>query len=197
MIALISELNTLEKFFGICAILGGVFLVIRLVFQFIGGDTDVDADVDVDVDMDTGADVDGGDVDMSFKLLSFQGLTAFFLMFGLVGLALSHQSKVAEHWSILGAVAAGIASVWIIQQVFNAMKKLQSSGTINLQNAVGQEGDVYLNIPAGGTGKVRVSVQDHLKVYDAVSDSKEPIPTGQRIKVMRVIAGNTLVVEKI
>ena len=203
MIAFFSELTSLEKVFAVCAVLGGVFLAIRLLFQFIGGggdgvdgaDVDVDAAVDVDVDVD--GDMGSGEADISFKLLSFQGLTAFFLMFGLVGLALARQSQVAGHWAILGAVAAGLVSVGIIQYVFNSMTRLQSSGTINMQNAVGQEGDVYLTIGRAGRGKVRVSIQHHLKVYDAVADGDEEIATGQRVKVVRVVTGNVLVVEKI
>jgi membrane-bound ClpP family serine protease len=76
------------------------------------------------------------------------------------------------------------------------MKNLQSSGTIDVQNAVGQEGTVYLTIPADGTGKAQVTVQDRLKVYEAVSEYGEEIPSGERIKVVKVVSGNILVVEK-
>ena len=74
---------------------------------------------------------------------------------------------------------------------------MQADGTIQLDNAVGQEGSVYLTIPEGGSGQVRVTVQGALKIFDAVSESGGEIPTGENIKVTKVISGSTLVVRKI
>lgn len=182
-----NDMDGLEKFYTLCAIFGGLLFVIRLALQFLGGDSGFD-DMDVDID--------GGDADLSFKVLSFQGLTSFFMMFGLVGIALRRQSGVSVPWSMAGAMAAGLATVWVIGQIFSFMKGLQSSGTVDIQNAVGQEGTVYLTIPAEGTGKARLTIQDHLKVLDAISEHKVKLETGQRIRVVRVVAGNLLAVEK-
>lgn len=189
--SIFGAMNGLEQFYTLCAIFGGLFFVIRLGLQFLGGDHDFDDPGRADLH------ADGRDADLSFKVLSFQSLTAFFMLFGLVGLALYRQSKVGPLWSIAGALAAGIATVWVIGQVFSFMKGLQSSGTMNVQNAVGQEGTVYLTIGPGGTGKARITIQDHLRVFDAVTDKNEEIVTGERIKVVRVAAGSVLVVEKI
>ena len=197
MIALLNDMNSLEKFFFVCAVLGGVLFVIRLILQFVGGDGDFDGDFDGDVDMDADADFDGGDSDISFKILSFQGLTSFFMMFGLVGLALMRESEWGPARSIVGASAAGVVTVWIMKLIFDKAKGLQSSGTIDMNNAIGQEGEIYLTIPPTGTGKVRVSVQDHLKVFEAMAQSKQEIKTGERIRVVRIISNNVLVVEKI
>ena len=62
-------------------------------------------------------------------------------------------------------------------KAFQAFKRMQSSGTMNLKNAVGEEGEVYLTIKENEPGKVRVAVQEHLKVFDAVSDDGTEIPT--------------------
>ena len=59
---------------------GGVVFVIMTVIQFFGGDMDIEGDVDVDVA--------SGTADVSFKVISVHGLTAFFMIFGLTGLAL-------------------------------------------------------------------------------------------------------------
>ena len=198
-----ANINGLERVFTVCALIGGALFVVRLVLQFVGGDSgdsDVDMDVDGDFDMDGmdgDGDVGGGDADISFRLLSFQGLTAFFMMFGLVGLALSYQSKVGSGFSIAGAVVAGLGTVWVMNCIFKAMSGLQSSGTIKMKNAIGKEGTVYLHIPDTGTGKASVSIQNQLKVYNAMSEGSEEIDTGERIKVVSIVSGNVLVVRKV
>jgi len=197
MSGFLNDMTGLEKFFAACAFIGGILLIFRLLMQFLGGHSDV-GDVDSDGVSDFhAADSHGADSDLSFKLLSFQGLTAFFLMFGLVGLALLRQSQVASTWAILGGTIAGLISVWIMRVLYRSLSKLQASGNIDIQNAVGQEGSVYLNIPPGGAGQVQISVQDHLKIYDAVADDNQEIKTGTSIRVVRIQGGNTLVVEKL
>ena len=87
MVAFLEQFEGLEKLFMVCAVAGGILFAIRLVLQFLGGDTgghhDISSPVNVggtDIHGDTVAD--GSDAYLSFKLLSFQGLTAFFMMFG-------------------------------------------------------------------------------------------------------------------
>jgi membrane protein implicated in regulation of membrane protease activity len=201
------ELSNVEKFFMFCAAVGGVLFAIRLVLMFVGmGETDADMDVDMDadMDMDVGAHVDAttadaGDIggsDFSFKILSFQGLTAFFTMFGLVGLAMMRSSGWAAGWAILGGTVAGLFSVWVVSWLFAFFKKLQHSGTLNLNNAIGREGKVYLTIPGDEPGKVRVNVQGRLGIFDAVSEDQSKISTDTRVKVVKVVSGNVLVVKK-
>ena len=128
-----TDLTGLEKFFLICAFLGGAMFLIRFVLQLVGGDHDVDADIDVGH-----ADVTHADSDVSFKLLTMQGLTAFFMMFGLVGFVLLRENRASMGLAIAGALAAGLGSVWLIGKIFSSFKKLQASGTIDNANAVGE-----------------------------------------------------------
>ncbi|MFH0910356.1 MAG: hypothetical protein V1918_02445 [Planctomycetota bacterium] len=204
----LTSFSVMEKIFFFSALAGGILFLVRLVLMFLGADHgDVDAgaadagsvgDLDSGGDFDHGGAVDhGADSDLSFKLLSFQGLTAFFMMFGLVGLALTRESGVGQTLAFLGAGAAGLAAMYGVAKFFSALLGLQSSGTIDMKNALGAEGKVYLTIPAGGTGKVELVVQDHLKIFDAVADANEPIKTGERVRVERLVAGETLVVKKI
>ena len=203
-----AALSAIEKLFAFCAAIGGVLFMLRVVLMFMGAgetDADMDVDVDVDADLDVGAHVDAdvadagevGAADFSFKILSFQGLTAFFTMFGLVGLAMMRNSGLAAGWSLLGGCAAGLFSVWVVSWMFAFFKKMQHSGTINLKNAIGQEGTVYLKIPEGETGKARVSVQGRLGIFEAVSEDKSEIPSDAQIKVIDVVSGNVLVVRKL
>jgi membrane protein implicated in regulation of membrane protease activity len=190
----INSLSGLEKVFVACAVIGGTLFIIRLILQFMGLH-DADAGTDVDA---SAIDADSlGDSDISFKLLSLQGITAFLLMFGLVGLAMSKQTEAGAFWSIIVAAAAASVTVWLMARFFAWMSRLQSSGNISTSNAIGLQGTVYLNIPAEGAGKVEVVVQNRLRIYDASSADKTPLKTGEKIKVKAVVAGNTLVVEKI
>ena len=176
----------MESFFIACAVLGGALFLVRLAAQFIGGPHDADF-----------APVETHDTDLGFKILSLQGITAFFMMFGLVGWALLKQKGIGETWAICGAVAAGIGSVWLISQIIRSMKRLESSGTMDPTKAVGQVGTVYLTIPAGGTGKAQVAIQGQSRILDAVARNKEEIKTEERIRVAEVVNGSLLVVERI
>ncbi len=190
MEAFYNSLTPVQKVFLFCALVGGIIFVIRMILMVIGfSDHDVH---------DGGLDhVDGhGDSDVSFKLFSLHGLTCFFMMFGLVGLGLSRQFWVPDVVAAAIGTIAGLFTFWIIAKLFSGMSKLQSDGTLKLSNAIGQQGKVYLTIPAEGTGQVQVSFQGRLMIYDAISANKEEINTGDQIVVIDIAGGNILVVEK-
>ncbi|OGW41818.1 MAG: hypothetical protein A2010_06480 [Nitrospirae bacterium GWD2_57_9] len=187
----LSGLTGLEIFFLVCAVTGGGLFVVRFIMQLLGGGDLDDADIDVGH-----ADVNHIDADVSFKLLTLQGLTAFFMMFGLVGFALLRENRTGNGVALIGAVAAGLASVWIIGKIFSAVKRLQSSGTMDNAAAVGAQGTVYLTIRSGGTGKVQITMKGRLREFDAVSGKGDELRTGERIRVAAV-NGSTVVVEKI
>lgn len=76
------------------------------------------------------------------------------------------------------------------------MGKLTESGTLNLNNAVGKVGTVYLTIPAkrGGLGKVQVKVQG-LQTLDAFTDNAENIKTGALVEITEIINDEILLVK--
>jgi hypothetical protein len=110
---------------------------------------------------------------------------------------MSRSSGLNHLVSLGGGLAAGLASVWVVDRLFRLFGKLQHSGTIDLRNAIGSEGTVYLTIPGKEPGKVRLEVQGHLKVLDAVSRDGGKIPTDARVKVVEVASNNVLVVTEI
>ena len=196
-----NNLSTIEIIYWVATIIGGTLFVLRTVLLVVGGgfgdsDFDVDHDFDVEADHDFDADGTSADSDFSFKLLSMQGITAFFMMFGLVGLALV-KANVLLMLTLLGATFAGLFSVWVISVLFMQMKRLQSDGSMNIKNAIGQNGSVYLRIPSRGTGQVQITIQGALKIFDACSEDKKLIKTGEKIRVTKIIDHNTLSVEKI
>jgi len=218
MLAFLDNLSGLELLFACCAVFGTVLFIIRLILMFsgMGGEGTHSADIGhIEAGgmeaggMDAGGMDAGGmdaanmdhsgefhDSDISFKALSLQGITAFFMMFGLVGWAVVRQGKYNALVPIAAGTVAGLLTVWVMKKIFQFAGSLQSSGTMNLQNAVGQEGTVYLTIRPGKSGKVQVTVQDRLSVLEAITEGNEEIKTGQTIRVVRVAAGK-LVVEKV
>ncbi len=186
------EFSGLEMFFLVCAGFGGGLFLVRFVMQLVMG---VEADGDVDIQVGH-SDVTHGDADVSFKLLTIQGLTAFFMMFGLVGFALLRESHAGSAIALGGALVAGVATVWLIGKIFAVVKKLQSSGTMDNNGAVGEQGSVYLTIQAHGGGKVQVTVKGRPREFEAVSKDGSEIKTGERIKVVEVNS-SVLVVEKL
>lgn len=190
----ISEMGGLELVFVTCAVVGTALFVVRLVLMFLGaGHHDV-ADVS-GADGDLTGHHDVSDSNVSFKALSIQGVTAFLMLFGLVGWALVRQGNATPLWALAGGTAGGLATVWVMKEIFQMAGSLESSGTMDLRNAVGQEGTVYLAIHPGQTGKVQITIQGRLAVLNAMAAGQEEIPTGQTVRVARVTA-DTLVVEK-
>ncbi len=189
-----SALTVLQKTFAICAGVGGLLFAVRLVLMFAGADTGDGGEVDLDAGDDDLDGHDGSDSDVAFKLLSFQGFTVFFMMFGLVGLAMSLDSGYGPLHSVSVATAAGLGTTWLLGKLFEAFNRVQHSGTINLRRAIGQQGTVYLTIPADAPGKVRLVVQGRLKVVDALSEGKTPIPTDTPVRVTGLVNENVFVV---
>jgi membrane protein implicated in regulation of membrane protease activity len=178
---------SLDRTFALCAAVGAVLFVVRLGLQLTGlhdGDG-----------FHLGGLASAGEADASFEFLSLHAINAFLLMFGLVGLAMRMESGAGPGWSILAATAAGGASMAIIGFLSLNLRKLQSSGNIEMSNAVGAVGEVYLTIPADGAGQVQVTFQHKQQIVDAISKSQTELKTGARVRVTGVTGASTLIVE--
>ena len=185
-------LTWIEIIYWLSTIIGGTLFLLRLGMMLIGGGV---SDEVLDTALDD-AGSGGHDADVSFKLMSVQGMTSFFMMFGLVGLAML-KANLPVLLTLIGGIAAGLVTVAITGIVFSQMKRLQTEGTIDIQNTIGTEGSVYLNIPKEGTGQVQLIAQGSLKIFDAMSKGKTALVTGEKIRVVGVTSGNTLIVEKL
>ena len=190
-----SGLTWIEIIYWASTIIGGMLFILRAAMLLLGGGLS-DGATDVSGDFDPDIAGDHADADITFKLISLQGLTSFFMMFGLVGLALL-KANVPVVLTVFGGTIAGLITVAITGLVFSQMKRLQTEGTIDIQTTIGTEGSVYLTIPKNGTGQVQLIAQGSLKIFDAVSNTKNVISTGEKIRVTGVASGNTLIVEKI
>ncbi len=183
---------SLNTIYLICAVAGGTVVVLRFILMAIGLDHGDAPDAGPDMDLDHGGlhHTAGG-----LNLLSLQSISGFFTMFGLVGMGLL-QVGAGALWSLLGALAAGLFTAWVMAMLFLQMRRLQSEGTLVIDNAVGKTGIVYLTIPEKGTGVVTVTVQGAQRNLDAVSEHGLRIPTGSVVRVVSISAGKILVVNE-
>jgi hypothetical protein len=218
-----QALTSLEKFFYYIAIPSTVVLAIQFILTLmgIGGNSDVDMDMESDMDFDFNADmdvsfdpsieVDGYDptVDFDadgaadelqvmgdFRFVTFRGIIAFFTIFGWSGQVVASKN-IHIVLVMIVATVSGFAAMFVIALLFYSITKLQSSGNLSYKNAIGMIAEVYLTIPSKdkGTGKVQVLIQERLVEVTAISRSETSFKTGERVRVVDVFNGTTVVVE--
>lgn len=145
-----------------------------------------------------------GDVDAAhhssdwlFGIITFRTVIAAITFFGLAGLA-ADSSELRPVQTFLIALAAGIAAMYGVHQLMQALYKLRSDGTARIGRTVGQTGSVYLRIPGqrSGVGKVTVNLRDRTVEYLAVT-GHDSLPTGAKIVVTRVVSVDTVEVEPV
>jgi membrane protein implicated in regulation of membrane protease activity len=140
--------------------------------------------------------VHGADTVASFKLLSIRSVTAFGLLFGWAGV-LYRKSGTSPNWTILYSVIWGFVGMLIVSSIFYLLLRMTETGTRRLATCVGQRGTVYMNIPAGGAGQVRVMVSGTISFISARAAAGEALPAGTPVVVKRLVDVNTVEVEKV
>lgn len=183
-----QALTVLQKVYWLIAIPFSVFFVLQTVMSLFGGDIlSADGDADLAVESDTGID---------FQFLSIKNLVAFFTLFGWVGI-LTSSSGMAPVWSVLLAIVAGLLMMLLMATLMYFMSKLTESGTLELKNAKGRTGTVYLTIPAkrAGMGKVQISIQG-FQTLDALTDDEVEIHTGAVVEVVDTLNEEILIVKR-
>lgn len=140
--------------------------------------------------------IDAGEHGSGLKILSVRSLAAFFFGFGWTGVIVLKSGG-----SIFAAIGAGavVGSIAMLALYFllSSLSRLKDSGTLNLQNAIGKEGKVYVTIPpemAAG-GQVEVNIQSRVICLDARTRKGESLRTGSVVRVVELLGQNTLIVE--
>jgi len=207
MTALIEFWNNLvlaQQIFLCIAIPATLLLVILIVMMLIGfGNDDVDSDTDIADEFEGDGDASATDSDTLDAGLSFftlRGIVSMFCIMGWSGLIFLDAEMGLPVWAgVAISVALGILTLFLVALAMRGISRLQSSGNLDLRNAIGKVGQVYLTIPADGTsaGKVNLTVQDQFKEFTAITTAKEPIKTGQYVRVVSVSEAGVLLVEPI
>jgi hypothetical protein len=182
----LGDVTGLDLLFASAALIGGILFIAWFFLLMVGGLAGGILD-GVGLDVDMGAD-------LSFKAFTFQGIIAFILMFGLVGLALSRSDQ-GDMMALFAGTVAGGASMWSMGKLFQAFHNVQSSGNMDIQNAIGQDGTIYMRIKPGEVGQIQVTIQGAMRTLDAVaSDSSLYLKTGATVTVEKIVAGRMVVI---
>jgi hypothetical protein len=171
-----------------------------------GGDFHVDGG-DVHVDSgDAHVDHPGGDADQSddssqavhhgstslFRILSFRTVVAALAFFGIGGLG-AQSAKASLPTVMLVSLGAGAAAMLAVYWMMRGLQSVQANGTVRVQRAVGQHGNVYLRVPGNrsGSGKIQFNLQNRTMEYLAVTSGPD-LPTGAKVVVVGVVNPTTL-----
>lgn len=223
-----ESLTLLQQIFTCMAVPATLILIIQSILLLFGigfggsdgdaGDisSDFDSDIDTDISMADIGDIDGstqfdvnaasdfdpdtsgGDINdtSGLSLFTIRGIVAFFSVGGWTGLVLSKYTS--SYIAIPIAFIAGTAALVGIALLFKYAMRFQDKGNIDIKNAIGKVGSVYLTIPANktGKGKINVMVQERFVELDAVTDNNQPILTWSIIEVAGIIDQQTVLVNK-
>ena len=180
-------------YFTAPGLLGLVFVVFKLLLTLIGvGDHDVQG-----IDAPVGADAAHHGGTDGLNLISVQSLMAFLMGFGWAGLL----GLEVLTWPIIGCVGLGVVvgAVLMLGQavLWRSMFRLQSSGNISIQSAMGGEGVVYVAVPPAGKGQgqVRLVIDGRQRMFNALTKGQSELASQTRVKVVAVNPDNTVTVE--
>jgi hypothetical protein len=158
-----------------------------------GGTTDLHADSD---GIETHSAGEAGESVVAFHILSVRAILAFLTLFFWAA-ALYRSSGKAISNSLVLAAAWGAAAWLLVAVLLHWMRKLAETGTAQLSTCVGKRGTVYLTIPAGGQGEVRVTVSGVVSVVRARGAGGATIAPGTAVKVTRVVESGTVEVQPV
>jgi len=204
-------LGDVNKGFAISALFFSVLFIWQVIGTLIGlaGDGGADHGVgsfdhqDASVGHDVSGDGTGDDAhghhmgsDVAFSLVSIRSLLAFGMLFSWAGtLYLAAGTPLLA--TLAYSLAWGLVAMFAVSYLVYKLVRLQEVGTASLWTALGQDGVVYMNIPAGAVGKVRVLVSGAISYVNARSVDPEPLDAGTKVKVVGVVDGNILEVKAV
>lgn len=182
-----SNLELFPKIYWSIALLGSFIFMIIMIITFIGGDTN-ELDTDTEIEGDTG---------IGFQFITFKNLIGFFTLFGWSGIACI-DAGLSKPVTILISLVCGLIMMSVIAAMFFYMRKLNHSGTLNYNNAIGAVGEVYLTIGANRSsiGKVHVRIQGALRELEAFTDASTDLKSGSVISVKSITQNGILIVEQ-
>ncbi len=199
-----NSLPLLQQLLYVVAIPATLILLIQTILTLIGIGHDGGAEVDHDGSIDHDGSLDHGHCidhdagqhetshDSGLQLLTLRGIVAFFTMFGWVGIALLDMG-VPALIAIPLAVVCGAIALFLVAILLHLLMGMQQSGNLDMRNAIGLEGEVYVPISPQMKGKVNVILQERLTELDAIC-LDHSLKTGQRVRITGMTGDDVAVV---
>jgi hypothetical protein len=174
----------------------------------VGMDADAGGDFHADVHTDVGWHAEHPEVDAveahsaadaaetvhAFRILSVRAILAFFTLFSWAGALYLQGGKPISHALVL-AIAWGLAAWLVVALLIHLLRRLAETGTPRLSTCVGERGSVYMDIPAGGVGKVRVLVSGAMSTVDARAAGGGELGAGTPVRVTRLLDASSVEVQ--
>ena len=198
-----NELTYLNQIFYGAAVFFSVFFVWQLIAALMGlsgdeggadaGEAVEDATYD---DFEGGAEADALETSVSFQILSIRSILTFFTLF-CWGCALYLNRNMPVGTALTYSTIWGLAGMFSIAFIFYGLRRLTETGTKDLNTSIGKAGTVYLNIPADGSGEIRVTVSGVLSHVKARARGGKELKSGTPIRVIRRLNNTTVEVEPV
>ena len=197
-----ADMATVTQVFYIAASFFSVIFIWQFVASLIGmsgGEMDVDGAVDAvgaaDVADATHA-VHAIDSIDAFNLFSIRAILAFCTLFFWAG-AMYLDQGLGKPAALAYAFGWGLAGWFVVTLLVNWLRKLAETGNPQIASCVGTRGAVYMNIPADGIGKVRVTVTGAMSMVDARSAGSVAIAAGTPVEILSKIDDSTVEVRAV
>lgn len=195
-----TELAPLNQAFYGCAVFFTLLFLWQFITTLIGlGDSATVMDPDDFSANDAGPDVDNSPYDhgtATFQLLSLRSVIASGMLFGWAG-ALYLERGLSIEESVLRGLIWGGAGMVLVAYFFYKVQQLSESHNRNLSSCIGNEGEVYIDIPENGAGQIRVMESGAVNYISARSKDGQSIQNKTPIRVLRTLDITTVEVEPI
>jgi hypothetical protein len=188
-------ISPLNKVFVCSAVVFTLLFIWQLIMTIWGvdshggghpGDTDIHSGLEAPIHYEV-HDL-GGD---AFTLISSRSILAFGTLFSWSGaLYLAEGTPILP--TLFYSLIWGTLAMLGVSLILHFMLRMQEQGNASAWWALGEQGTVYINIPADGTGKVRLMVRGMMSIVNARSQNGTPIIEGTRVKVVNIVNQNTV-----
>ncbi len=182
--------------YGLCFIVGGIFVLLAA----IGGLDGVDIDTDFDLDVDTPIPADVDDIDVGTQidqtltalrsrwwlpLLSLRFWTFFLCFFGLTGLLITLITPELAPWlTAFIALGMGFFCGWVAAAVLRALSRQPISSMVKPESLIGQVGQVEIPFDQASRGKVKLVLGDSTVSYFAITQEERAFAVGESVLVV-------------
>lgn len=194
-----AELTLINQIFYGCAVFFTLFFLWQFITTLIGLGDSADGLADDFNANDAGPDVDNSPYDhgaATFQLLSMRSVIAFGMLFGWAG-ALYLDLGLSIEESVLRGLIWGSAGMALVAYFFYKVQQLSESHNRNLSSCIGNEGEVYMDIPEDGAGQIRVMESGAVNYISARSKDGQSIQHSTPVRVLRTLDITTVEVEPI
>lgn len=202
-----TELGNIQQYAFVVAISATIIMVLFIILMLIGMDGAESFDGDIDLDMDFDMDDIDAPVDVynsesitsvsGLKILTVRGVLAFLSIGGWTVYGIGDSLELG--FTLLIGLSAGILAAYLLALAMKQAMKLEGSGNLNYQTAIGKNAVVYIRVPkeTSGKGKVMLTHQGKMIEVDAITKGKEDLTSKTEVKIVELHDATTLVVEKL